>query len=174
MKMVSLSLCFGLLLSNATFSYEDIVAERLKSFNANNETAQSLQHQLTSNQNKPQGFFSNHSLVLIYSSTCQYCHMFAPTLRQWVDTNGLNVRSISLDGRPINDFPNIEQVDKELIDTAYGDMPHGTPALFVINEETKAIYPAVIGNASYQDLNSRMEKLTVKITEFEQGTSNDK
>jgi hypothetical protein len=77
------------------------------------------------------------------------------------------VRAISLDGIALNEFPNIEQTDEELINAAFGDMPHGTPALFIINDQSQAIYPAVLGNASYQDLNQRMTELAIKIKEFE-------
>lgn len=155
MKLLIVMLC----LSKAAFSFENIVEAKLK--HANKLPV------LQSNMNQSSDFMSNHSILLVYSSRCQYCHIFAPTLRKWVDERGVSVRAISLDGIALREFPNIEQADEELINAAYGDMPHGTPALFIINEQSKAIYPAIFGNASYQDLNQRMTALAAKIKDFE-------
>jgi type-F conjugative transfer system pilin assembly thiol-disulfide isomerase TrbB len=143
----------------AAFGFENIVEAKLK------HVKQVPPSQTTITQSHD--FMTDHSILLVYSSRCQYCQLFAPTLKQWVDERGLSVRAISLDGIALNEFPNIEQTDEELINAAFGDMPHGTPALFIINDQSQAIYPAVLGNASYQDLNQRMTELAIKIKEFE-------
>jgi thiol-disulfide isomerase/thioredoxin len=143
----------------AAFGFENIVETKIKNANAQPPA----QIKMTQSSD----FMSHHSILLVYSSRCQYCRIFAPTLKQWIDERGISVRAVSLDGIALSEFPNIEQIDDELINAAYGDMPHGTPALFIINSQSNAIYPAIYGNASYQDLNQRMNELAVKIKEFE-------
>ena len=162
-KVIAILAC-ALFSMNAAFGFDNIVEARIKGGINNLQTASANKQ-----SNNGAQFFNKHSLLLIYSSRCRYCHLFAPTLKQYVDERGLTVRSISLDGRPIRHFPNIEQADEALINTAYGDMPHGTPALFVINEETNAIYPVLFGNASYDELSNRVMTLILKIKDFEGG-----
>ena len=153
----------GLLCTNVSFGFNNIVEDKISQ-----QTTKIHEVKRSLNINSIESeFFSEHSIVFVYSSKCRYCHMFSPTLRSYVDEKGLNVRAISLDNRSIKDFPNIENATDELVNAAYGDMPHGTPALFIVNEKSNAIYPALFGNSSYEDLSQRMSSLINKIKQFE-------
>lgn len=159
MKLIMKILIVMLFSSKVAFGFENIVEAKLRHANK-------LPPRL-SKMTQSGDFMSHHSILLVYSSRCQYCRIFAPTLKKWIDERGISVRAVYMDGIALREFPNIEQVDEELINAAFGDMPHGTPALFIINDQSKAIYPAVFGNTSYQELNQRMIELAVKIKDFE-------
>lgn len=162
-KVITILLSFYLL--NVAYASPNIVEQRLKAL------SETSPFEINDTKAKRTGiydnFYNDHSILFIYSSRCQYCHHFAPIFKHWLDGRGLSVRAISLDNKAIDLFPTIEQKDDTLVNSAYGDMPHGTPAVFIVNEQTKAIYPAAYGNLSSQELDFRMVNLVAKIKEFE-------
>lgn len=160
-----IALLLSLVVSNMVYASTNIVEERLKILE--NDSPFEIRENQAKREIVHDSFYNNHTIVFFYSSRCHFCHQFAPIFKRWLDNKGLSVRAISLDNRPISEFPNIEQKDESLINAAYGDMPHGTPAVFIINEKTQAIYPAAYGNLSSEELNFRMINLVSKIQDFE-------
>ena len=112
-------------------------------------------------------FYKSHKLLLIFSSRCGHCKRFAPKITRWVEANGAKLRAVSLDGRGLPNIPHFEAPEESMLRTAYSGSPRVTPALFIINEETSAIYPVVYGNEEYRTLSVKIDGLIPKIQRFE-------
>lgn len=153
--MIKKGVCLLLLvLTLPAFSFNNIVEERLSSLSNNKKiSSPSTQSKLV--------------YLLVYSSRCHYCKLFAPAFNQWAKKTNANYISMSLDNS--NTYPNTVPTDENLINTAFGDMPRGTPALFLINETRKTIYPVLFGNASLEELIKRDREILAKVHSFEEG-----
>ena len=112
---------------------------------------------------KGKGFFSTHGLILFYGSQCPHCKQFAPILKQWVDLNKAEVLPLSLDNQPLPEFPKFLPATTEWINAAFGGNAINYPALFVVNPNTKVLYPVGFGSMTQAELNDRMEVLIPKI-----------
>ncbi len=116
---------------------------------------------------KSKGFFSTHGLILFYGSQCPHCKQFAPTLKQWVARNKVELLPLSLDNQALSEFPQFLPATTEWINAAFGGNAINYPALFVVNPKTKALYPVGFGSMTEIELNNRMDVLIPKITEYE-------
>jgi type-F conjugative transfer system pilin assembly thiol-disulfide isomerase TrbB len=112
-------------------------------------------------------FFSTHGLILFYGSQCPHCKQFAPILKQWVARNKAELLPLSLDNRPLPEFPQFLPATTEWINAAFGGNAINYPALFVVNLKTKALYPVGFGSMTEAELNDRMEVLISKIKMYE-------
>ena len=138
----------------------DYVASKIASF----------EHQVASKSSDAEyGFFKTHQLVFFFASTCPHCHNAAPRLKAWALAQGIEVQAISFDNKPLPEFETTIAAHKEIVAAAFQDRTIEYPALFVINLKTRALYPAVIGEFTVQELDIRMQTLIPKIIEFERG-----
>ena len=161
MKLTLTALLTSLIISTSGFASSDLIKDRINELSSAKTVKKAVVQR--------QGFFASHKLVMIYSSTCQYCHKFSPVLKQWSDNFNAPVKPLSLDGKPIEGFSNFEVATDDFVNAAYGDSPHGTPALFIVNDKTNAIFPVLFGNSDYSELNTRLQEFIPKIIKFEAG-----
>lgn len=79
-----------------------------------------------------------YGLFFIISSTCQYCHLFAPLVRDFANFYGFDIQAISSDGKGIPEFPK-PLPDNGIINAIN---PQGFyPSLFFVNKKTQQIIP---------------------------------
>ncbi|HFD8251459.1 TPA: type-F conjugative transfer system pilin assembly thiol-disulfide isomerase TrbB [Legionella pneumophila] len=116
---------------------------------------------------KGKGFFSTHGLILFYGSQCPHCKQFAPILKHWITRNKAELMPLSLDNQPLLEFPKFLPATTEWINVAFGGNAINYPALFVVNPNTKALYPVGFGSMTQAELNGRMEVLIPKIKMYE-------
>ncbi|HAT2000670.1 TPA: type-F conjugative transfer system pilin assembly thiol-disulfide isomerase TrbB [Legionella pneumophila] len=116
---------------------------------------------------KGKGFFSTHGLILFYGSQCPHCKQFAPILKHWVTRNKVELMLLSLDNQPLPEFPQFLPATTEWINAAFGGNAINYPALFVVNPNTKGLYPVGFGSMTEAELNGRMGVLIPKIKAYE-------
>lgn len=118
---------------------------------------------------KKNAFFNHHALVLFYASTCPHCHRFAPTLKAWAQQKGANVIALAFDNEPLVEFPEFKPATLDWVNAAFQGQAIHYPALFVVNERTRILYPVTIGALNTQELSLRMAVLMPKIIHYERG-----
>jgi type-F conjugative transfer system pilin assembly thiol-disulfide isomerase TrbB len=116
---------------------------------------------------KTKGFFSEHGLVLFYSSSCPHCHRFAPVLQSWAERHQAEVLPLSLDNSALPQFPHFLPASTEWINAAFQNSTIQYPALFVVNPKNKTLYSVGFGFMNSDELNVRMEQLLPKISAYE-------
>lgn len=89
-------------------------------------------------------------LIFFVRSDCTYCHAFAPVLKQFQDTYGLRIMTVSLDGGGIEGF---DALPDNGISTKLGVTT--TPALFLADTRNKRYLPVGYGVMSISELESR-------------------
>ncbi|HHT0594803.1 TPA: type-F conjugative transfer system pilin assembly thiol-disulfide isomerase TrbB [Legionella anisa] len=117
---------------------------------------------------KDKGFFSTHGVILFYGSQCPHCKQFAPILKRWAKRSGAEVLPLAFDNQPLSEFPRFLPATTEWVNVAFQGNAINYPALFVVNPETKALYPVGFGSMTQEELNARMEVVIPKINEYEQ------
>ena len=113
------------------------------------------------------GFFSDHQLVLFFSSKCPYCLQFAPVLKTWSGAHLAPILALSFDNQPLPEFLNFQPVSTEWVSAAFGSAPINYPALFIVNTTTHVIYPVSTGFLSEVELDDRMKAIATKILSYE-------
>ncbi|WP_203368733.1 conjugal transfer protein TraF [Cysteiniphilum marinum] len=129
----------------------------------------------------------DHDLVFFVSSTCQYCHRFAPTVKALSDQLGVNVVTFSFDGKGLPEFPQVMpvvadqrvsycqpylnvsqlayqkcQFAQEIYRIYYGNASQFTPVLFLQNKHTmrfEVLAKGVINPKALDDIISTKAQL---------------
>lgn len=101
---------------------------------------------------------ATHGFLFFYSSTCEYCHVFAPTVKRFAERYGIHVMAISMDGKGLPEFP--EAVPDNGIAKKLGVM--SWPALFAVDPRTRQVIPLSNGVVSVSEL----EETVFKYAEF--------
>lgn len=114
-------------------------------------------------------FIDNHRLIFLFSSHCPHCHNQAPILKAFSDENHFEVDAYSLDNQGIEEYPDVQMPTQELLTVAFADQSIKTPAIFILNTESFALYPVSIGEVGFDELQSRMLALSAKVLAFENG-----
>ena len=120
-----------------------------------------------SSTNSSASFFNSHALIFIFASTCPHCHRFAPIVKYFSEKNQARVLAISLNNTPLEEFPDFKKPSPELMGATFGGQAITYPALFLLNKNTKAIYPVSVGSMTSEELNDRMAVLIPKIVAYE-------
>ena len=103
----------------------------------------------------PQANTQEYGLAFIFSSTCPYCHQFAPTLKQFAQQTGLPVYAFSVDGRGLPQYPQPLTATNDILTTFYQTSSNATyPALFLVNLNNRKHVPLAIGNVPLTALNT--------------------
>jgi len=113
-------------------------------------------------------FFSNHELVFFYASTCPYCHQLAPILKHYAKDHHATVIPLSLDNKPLVEFPHFWPATAEWVTPAFAGRPITYPALFIVHRKTLTLYSVAIGSMTASELEERMAILLPKIVAFEE------
>lgn len=154
------------LVSHSSFAASDWMAELIaKKQHVSFPEAEMLRPSNLSNKNKV--FFQDHALMLFFSSQCRFCQQFAPTLKYWADRQGAMVIPLTLDNQTLPQFPQFFTAPTELITAAFKGQSITYPALFVMNRQSKALYPVSVGAQSSSELEGRMRELIPKIIAYE-------
>lgn len=148
---------------------QDVLTERL-SVKAHKFAVQqkTLAHEVIKSKFE---FFKNHALLYFFKSSCPYCKISSPVIKNWADKNKANVYAYTLDNNVIPEFKNARIPPKELITSAFADNNISTPALFIMNTDTFKIYPAIYGAVNFDELNTRMQNLIEAIQNYEEQSS---
>lgn len=167
--MIKIAYCllgFWLSISSGCFAGNNELLELLKSRSQNN-------FQVAPNRNKhvPQElrFFKSHSLLFFFSSTCPYCQAQAKSLKTWAEDNHVTIEAISFDDKGLPEFPDFKTPTSSLISVAYQGKPMRFPAIFIMNQNTNALYPVAFGALEPFELAERINELTSKINSYERG-----
>ena len=119
-----------------------------------NHNAQNIYDRQLSYQSKISidNFSKNHGFFFFFSSNCDYCHQFSPTLKRFSDKYGIYIMPISMDGGGLPEFP------KPVADNGTARALKVTvwPALYAVNTKTKQIVPITNGLVSVSELEERV------------------
>jgi len=122
-----------------------------------NQLAQQVQTDQVHAQNQQtlKQLAKTYGLFFFFSSTCPYCHKFAPTIKDVEETYGFSVVPVSLDGGSLPEYPNPER------DSGQAEMFHVTqwPAVFLVDPKAKKIIPITFGLISEDELTQRIVEL---------------
>lgn len=101
------------------------------------------------------GLSQDHGLFFFFSSSCPYCHQFAPIVKSFSEIYGWEVIPISLDGGATAAFPNPEH------DNGLSQIWRikSLPALFAVNPQTKEVIPIAYGLTSQDEMENRIMTL---------------
>lgn len=106
-------------------------------------------------QKKLSKFRNDYKLLFVYTSSCGYCHRFAPVLRSFVNDKKIKVDSISEDGKGINGFDNPKYSPQTLDDLGV----RSYPTLFVTDKNNKVIETLTNGYIDKSTLTSKFNDL---------------
>ena len=98
----------------------------------------------------------SHALLFVFRGDCPHCHRFAPVLKRFAARLGLTVFPVSLDGRPLPEYPDAH-ADNGMIRRL---APEVVPALYLSNPGTRQIFPIGFGELSETDLEERIASAT--------------
>ncbi len=90
--------------------------------------------------------------LFFFKSDCYYCHLFAPTLKEFSEEYGFNVLPVSIDGKGIKEYPypnRPNSIMKQLNITT-------VPALFMIDPNKNQMMPISYGVNSWADLKRKL------------------
>ena len=108
-------------------------------------------------------------MLFLFSSHCPHCHNQAPILKAFAKERHFSVESYSLDNQGLPDFPDAQAPADDLLMSAFSGQSIQTPAIFILNTETLALYPLAIGEVGFEELEQRIQDLSSKIITFENG-----
>lgn len=97
----------------------------------------------------------DYSLFFFFSSDCVYCHKMAPIIQRFSEQYRWKVLPISLDGKPIPEYPTAKP-DNGLSEQWKVD---SIPALFAVNPRTKHAFPVAYGLTSLDEIENRIQTL---------------
>ncbi|MBN9230970.1 MAG: type-F conjugative transfer system pilin assembly thiol-disulfide isomerase TrbB [Legionella sp.] len=140
----------------------------LSDFISEKERPHSEHQRVQATQASQDVFYRNHGLILFYGSQCPHCQQFAPVLKEWAGQHHVRVLPLALDNQPLREFPNFLPATTEWINAAFQGNPINYPAIFVVNPQSKQLFPVGFGAMSFGELNERMEQLVPKIKAYEQ------
>lgn len=131
----------GLLIAS-TFSYANTVSQQLHQL-IETQTTKPIQAPIVNPKQQTQ----EYGLAFIFSSTCPYCHQFAPTLQQFEKQTGLPVYAFSVDGKGLPQYPQPLTATGDILSTFFESANNATyPALFLVNLDNRKHVPLAIGN----------------------------
>lgn len=102
----------------------------------------------------------DHGIVFFYRSDCRYCHQMSPILALLRAQYGIEIMAISMDGGPIENFPNALPDNGISRVVTNGQGVQTVPAMFLVQKTTKAAVPLGTGVVSADDLIERIWIMT--------------
>ena len=96
-----------------------------------------------------------YGLFFFFSGECEYCHQFAPIVKQFSDQYGWQVLAISLDGGQLEEFPGA-QPDNGLFDQWQQGKKRVMPALYAVNPNTGHVIPIALGMTGIDQMEIRI------------------
>lgn len=96
-----------------------------------------------------------YGLFFFFSGNCEFCHQFAPIVKQFSEKYGWEVLPITLDGGNLEQFPNAQR-DNGLFAQWNTEV---LPALFAVNPNTGHVIPIAFGLTGIDQMELRIMKL---------------
>ncbi len=97
----------------------------------------------------------SYGLFFFFSGDCPYCHQFATIVKKFSETYGWEVMPISQDGKPLEDFPDV-QPDNGLFAAWQVEV---LPSLYAVNPNTGHVLPIAFGLTSLDQMEERIMTL---------------
>lgn len=117
-------------------------------------------------------FWDEHAVLMIYSSTCPYCHKQAQVLAALKKDTSLPLMLYGVDDKPLAPFKNYQKADMGLLKSAFPDGKTHFPALFIVNRQNLNLYPLSKGFLGMRAFINRTSVLAKKIIAHEKEYSN--
>lgn len=105
------------------------------------------------------GLSKEYGLFFFFSGNCEYCHQFAPIVKQFSEQYGWEVLPISLDGGQLEPFPNAQPDNGLFEQWQQGGQGQVMPALFAVNPNTGHVIPVALGMTSIDQMEIRIMSL---------------
>lgn len=102
---------------------------------------------------------SKDALILFYTSSCPHCQRFAPIVKAYSDQHRLPVLAYTLDGENLSVFPETVVPNAFEMQRFFPDGHPVVPVLFWMNASIGRIFPVLRGEATFTQLQIRMQKL---------------
>jgi conjugal transfer pilus assembly protein TraF len=97
-----------------------------------------------------------YGLFFFFSGDCEYCHQFAPIVKQFSEHYGWEVLAISLDGKKLEEFPNAQPDNGLFEQWQQGEKGQVIPALYAVNPNTGHVIPIAFGMTSIDQMETRI------------------
>lgn len=126
-----------------------------------NQRARHVQLDLEKKQVKEtiQALSKDYGLFFFFSGGCEYCHQFAPIVKQFSEQYGWEVLPITLDGGQLELFPNAQPDNGLFAQWQPGNQGQVMPALFAVNPNTGHVIPVAFGMTSIDQMETRIMSL---------------
>ncbi len=106
-----------------------------------------------------QSLAKEYGLFFFFSGNCEYCHQFAPIVKQFSEQYGWEVLPISLDGGQLELFPNAQPDNGLFEQWQPGEQGQVMPALFAVNPNTGHVIPVALGMTGIDQMEIRIMSL---------------
>lgn len=106
-----------------------------------------------------QSLAKEYGLFFFFSGNCEYCHQFAPIVKQFSEQYGWEILPISLDGGQLELFPNAQPDNGLFEQWQPGEQGQVMPALFAVNPNTGHVIPIAFGMTSIDQMEIRIMSL---------------
>lgn len=105
-----------------------------------------------------QNFAKSHGFFFFFSGDCQYCHIFAPIVKNFAQKHNISVLAISMNQEKLKEFPNAVN------DNGAARLFRVTalPSLFAVNPKSKEVIPIANGALSLNQL----EENVLRVVEY--------
>jgi conjugal transfer pilus assembly protein TraF len=105
---------------------------------------------------------AEYGLFFFFSANCEFCHQFAPIVKQFSEQYGWRVLPISLDGGQLETFPNAQPDNGLFEQWQQGEQRKVMPALYAVNPNTGHVIPIALGLTSIDQMEIRIMSLVAK------------
>jgi len=99
------------------------------------------------------------AFVLFYMAGCIHCRHFDPVLREYAESHHIPVLAYTLDGNSLPSFPGSLTPNKEEMTHFFPNGNPVVPSLFLMSLNDKKIVPVLQGEASQEQLDSRLRSM---------------
>ncbi len=137
-------------------------------FSINNPTDNSARHvhydvKTVSDAQMVESLSNEYGLFFFFKESCQYCHAFAPVLKNFENKHNLTVMAVSLDGGSLPEYPNA-QLDNGMAAELGVEV---VPAVYAVHPRKNHVIPISHGFVSEAELLRRMSTLANKQGELQ-------
>lgn len=134
-------------------------------FNARNPTAnfaqvELRQARLMEREGTARDLAADHGLLFFYRSDCPYCKLQAPVLRTLSERYGIEVLPVSLDGGPLEGWPEAKPDNGISRVVSQGRGIEAVPALYLVSRDARQALLLGSGVLAMDEIVERMHVLT--------------
>ncbi len=115
-----------------------------------------------------------HELVFFFSSTCPHCQKFDPVFKRFLQAYPFKHMDFSFDGKTLPGFKDAMLPRPALIQKFFPGGHVSFPTVFLVNTKTLITYVVSMGEKTYPQFLSRMEKLAPDVIRFDKGIADKK